>query len=410
MKNIILKKISYYLPDLGQSWLIVLVFIVGGTIFAGAISTPFILLIPNFEDWSSPIIYPLSFVPAVCFVYFMIKNSRQKAAVLIYKTKYLSGKTSKSETQTHQADAQTSRHTDKYRNNHTETTIQKQTHTDTQTNRQASIHADTQINTQTETDNPASMSGETLSTTTSPAYTDQVSTPENNPAIIPTTIEEVMQIIPDSEIDASLPSIPLNKPNFGKLGAILSFILLIPLTLSVSVVTEPIMSWWEMPDFIKKIFENLMGGHIIATALTVAIMAPLLEEWMCRGVIMRGLLYHSGPLKAILWSALIFGAMHLHPWQAVPAFFAGIAIGWVYWRTRSIWAPIFMHFVNNGTSILLTVLYPDLPVDAALKDLIPGNQYYMIYITAIIVLSVIITLMHKKYDKPVIPYKIQSDI
>jgi len=318
------KKISYYLPKLGQSWLIAIIFIFAGQILAGVLIAPLLLLFPEFKDWGQLLMYGLAFVPVAIYVRYMIKNRWQDGAVAIYK------------------------------------------------------------------DSKERYSAETI-------------TP-------PTTVKEVMQIVPDGDIEASLPSIPFNKPNFGKLGALLTFTLLIPLTLSLSIIVEPIMNWWEMPDFLKQVFEDLLSGNMILTFVNVAIMAALLEEWMCRGLIMRGLLYHIGPAKAILWSAFIFGIMHLNPWQFVPAFFMGILLGWVYWRTRSIWAAIFIHFINNGTSVLLTVLYPNFSADSSLRDMIPGKEYYIVYIAAIVTFCAIITLMHKKYDNFIIPDKIPADI
>ena len=331
------KRLSFYLPGLGQSWMFLVVFIVGSLILGVIVMAPLMLLFPNHETWSQALLYPLSFVPIVIFAYYMIKDRWQKGAILVYKEKYLTDKT-----------------------------------------------------TQANSDDAATI-GNRASTAA------------------PTTVKEVMQIVPYSEIEAVLPSIPMNRPNFGKIGAIATFILLIPLTISLSIVIEPVISWWEMPDFIKELFESMMNGNVITTFLTLAIMAPLFEEWLCRGVIMRGLMYNLNPTKAIMWSALIFGVMHMNPWQSVPAFLIGILLGWLYWRTRCIWVPIFVHFINNGSSFLIMIFYPDISMDATIRDLIPGNQYYMLYIVAVILLTTIIALMHKKYDKPVIPAKIPTD-
>ena len=338
------KRLSFYLPGLGQSWMFLIVFIVGSLILGVIVMAPLMLLFPNHETWSQALLYPLSFVPIVIFAYYMIKDRWRKGAILVYKEKYIDKTTKANNDDTTAA------------NDYNATIMQNRV-----------------------------------------------------PVAAPTTVKEVMQIVPDSEIEAVLPSIPMNRPNFGKIGAIATFILLIPLTISLSIVIEPIMSWWEMPDIFKEIFENLMNGNVITTFLTLAIMAPLFEEWLCRGVIMRGLMYNLNPTKAILWSALIFGVMHMNPWQSVPAFLIGILLGWLYWRTRSIWVPIFVHFINNGTSYLISILYPDISMDASIRDLLPGNQYYILYLVAFILLAAIITLMHKNYDKPVIPAKIPTD-
>ena len=330
------KKISYYLPKLGQSWLIILVFAIVGSTLAAFIIAPLMLAKVDFQDYQFLIMYPVTFIPVAVFVYLMIRSKWQETAIELYKKRFLSAKTTIAD--------------------------------------------------------------------------DSVSAEEAVPVKRASSVKEIMEIIPNNEIEAALPSIPFNKPNFGKLGALLSFILLIPLTLSASIVIEPLVSWWEMPESMQKLFENLMGAPVVVTFLTVAIMAPLFEEWMCRGVIMRGLLYHIGPTKAILWSAFIFAFIHMNPWQAIPAFIIGVLLGWIYWRTRSIWAAIFIHFVNNGSAVLLTVLLPNLPSDASYKDVIPDNLYYLVYIAAVVICVATIMLMNKKYDKPTIPDKVQANI
>jgi membrane protease YdiL (CAAX protease family) len=46
-------------------------------------------------------------------------------------------------------------------------------------------------------------------------------------------------------------------------------------------------------------------------------------------------------------SALLFGAMHLNPWQALAAFISGLFYGWLYMRYRTIWMCMFFHGYTN---------------------------------------------------------------
>ena len=62
------------------------------------------------------------------------------------------------------------------------------------------------------------------------------------------------------------------------------------------------------------------------------------------------------PRKAIILSALIFGIMHINPWQATNAFIGGIFYGWIYLRYKSIWLCMLMHAYNN-----ILAFYFDLP-------------------------------------------------
>jgi len=200
------------------------------------------------------------------------------------------------------------------------------------------------------------------------------------------------------------PSLKINNPNFGKLGAGISFIFLFFLVFSINLTTEPLTYWMGTPDFLEQ-FMNQIQDNKLSSFISVVLFAPILEELFCRGIILRGLLHHTSPAKAILLSALMFGIMHLNPWQAIPAFILGLFMGWIYWKTHSLWATIFIHFVNNGFSFIVTIIFPELPTHFGFVDIIPNSYYYLIYAIALIYTVSVILIMNKNYDK-IIPVKI----
>lgn len=67
--------------------------------------------------------------------------------------------------------------------------------------------------------------------------------------------------------------------------------------------------------------------------------ALILVELLFRGIILRGLLMTVTPLKAIFWSSL-FCAILMYPYFAT-FFLIGIMLGWLYWKTRSLFPAIF---------------------------------------------------------------------
>ena len=83
--------------------------------------------------------------------------------------------------------------------------------------------------------------------------------------------------------------------------------------------------------------------------LMLCVAAPVLEELLLRGVLLQGLLrnFPNRPWIAIGQSALIFGVMHLNPPQSVATFGLGLLMGWLYYRTRSLWLCMGVHFLNN---------------------------------------------------------------
>ena len=198
----------------------------------------------------------------------------------------------------------------------------------------------------------------------------------------------------------------INQPHFGKLPAWVFLVLAILALLALSVTIEPTTSFIPMPDSIKAIFEKaFVDSALWDMIVSTCILAPLLEEFLCRGMMLRGMLSHGmKPWKAIFWSALIFAVMHLNPWQSIPAFLIGLLLGWVYWRTHCLWATILLHCVNNSISTFISRLWPDLPIEAGLKDVLPSaTSYWIIYAAATVLLLILLYILHEKTVSPEIP-------
>ncbi len=82
------------------------------------------------------------------------------------------------------------------------------------------------------------------------------------------------------------------------------------------------------------------------------VIAPVTEELVFRGLILRGLLGRWRPAAAILFSAGLFALVHFNPVQAPVALLLGLLTGWLYVRTRSLGLCILAHALNNAASYL----------------------------------------------------------
>lgn len=85
----------------------------------------------------------------------------------------------------------------------------------------------------------------------------------------------------------------------------------------------------------------------------VAITAPIIEEILHRGIILRGFLRHYSPKTAIFLSAFVFAIIHLNPWQFPAALILGLVFGWWFYKTRSLISCIVAHMFNNALPYLL---------------------------------------------------------
>lgn len=107
-----------------------------------------------------------------------------------------------------------------------------------------------------------------------------------------------------------------------------------------------------LSDSEAAMFESMTGG-LGNWVLTCAI-APLVEEMFFRGILLRGMLKRYGSTDAIVYSAFVFGVMHLNVYQFVIAFAVGILAAALYVRTRSLWPGIVLHAGLNTTVTLMT--------------------------------------------------------
>lgn len=116
--------------------------------------------------------------------------------------------------------------------------------------------------------------------------------------------------------------------------------------------------WLE--DFYREImyaFEKMLD-YKVAGFITVCILAPIFEEILFRGILLRGLLQNgTSPIIAIILSSFLFGAAHLNPWQFLGAGFLGAIFGYVYYRTKSLWLVMFLHALNNMISFVMMTKY-----------------------------------------------------
>lgn len=115
------------------------------------------------------------------------------------------------------------------------------------------------------------------------------------------------------------------------------------LFMGFSMLLEPIGIVFTTPEF------ELTSTPInnILTIITTCIAAPILEEWLCRGLIV-GVLKKYGNVFAIVISALLFALLHGNFIQSIPAFFTGMVLAYVTIHSGSLIPAIAIHFINNA--------------------------------------------------------------
>ena len=156
----------------------------------------------------------------------------------------------------------------------------------------------------------------------------------------------------------------------------------------------------EFYEQIMELMKTMTGGPFWSSFLVVAIFAPIFEEWLCRGMVLRGLLTKMKPVWAIVISALFFAVIHANPWQALNAFMIGLLMGYVYYKTGSLILTMIIHFVNNGTSVILSNVESLKDYDYWI-DILGKQQYTLVFIASCVVLAACIAVFSRiKVENP----------
>ena len=102
------------------------------------------------------------------------------------------------------------------------------------------------------------------------------------------------------------------------------------------------LSRWE-----ESLFERHRSASLPAI-VSICVLAPVLEEMLFRGLVLRGFLERFSRWYAIGASAILFGAAHLNIHQFVVGLVLGVLLGWLYERTRSLLPCIALHAGYNA--------------------------------------------------------------
>lgn len=132
----------------------------------------------------------------------------------------------------------------------------------------------------------------------------------------------------------------------------------------------------ELPNWVEKEFDMILADRWGYVA--IGLLAPLSEEIVFRGAILKSLLgvEKLGVWGAIAISAVFFALAHFNPAQMPHAFVIGLLLGWMYWRTGSILPGVAYHWANNSVAYVLYHVYPN--PDMKLIQVFKGSEQHVL--------------------------------
>ncbi|HEY9908551.1 MAG TPA: type II CAAX endopeptidase family protein [Thermosynechococcaceae cyanobacterium] len=142
----------------------------------------------------------------------------------------------------------------------------------------------------------------------------------------------------------------------GLVAALLSF------SLGAFFVSFILLSF-AAPDFVQSVLQGIaqqakpesdfpvvFSG---VNAVVLVIVAPLTEEFLFRGILLQRWATKWNPQTALIVSSIVFGLMHVN---VIGLSLFGLAMGLLYFKTRTLLTPIVCHGLNNAAALGLGLL------------------------------------------------------
>lgn len=186
--------------------------------------------------------------------------------------------------------------------------------------------------------------------------------------------------------------VPSLKLEVGKINPTAILISLLSI-LSISVLCAPLISLLPV-SYMDGMYDSMSGG--LWALGTMLIAAPVLEEYLFRGILQRNLVKSLGRIWGILLASAIFGAVHIVPQQVIMAFLSGIVIGLLYEMLGSITSVIFVHILNNGIAYLM-YLYLGRGIDYGELFDLSGGEYLVMYLVCGLFVLLMVGMVVRKF-------------
>lgn len=101
----------------------------------------------------------------------------------------------------------------------------------------------------------------------------------------------------------------------------------------------------------RELTELATGWWFVLLALLVVVGAPIVEELVYRGLIQGGLSPRFGVVRALVFTAVMFTIVHLHPVEFPGLFAFALVLGWCRIRTGSLGLAIVTHIAFNAAGL-----------------------------------------------------------
>lgn len=148
-------------------------------------------------------------------------------------------------------------------------------------------------------------------------------------------------------------------------------------------------------NFTDRLLEVDTLWGLLFNLIVIALIPALGEELTFRGVIQQGLIKGvRNPHVGIFLASGIFSFIHLQFYGFFPRMFLGLLLGYLFYYSGSLWVPILMHFVNNGSAVVIAYLEHKGLIETSAEEFGATDNVFLIIGSFVITIAIIILIRY----------------
>jgi membrane protease YdiL (CAAX protease family) len=115
----------------------------------------------------------------------------------------------------------------------------------------------------------------------------------------------------------------------------------------------------EMAYGIQRMMQMDSVLDFLTMGLTVAVIAPVVEEMLFRGFFQRFFEAKRGVTSGVMIASALFAVYHFNIYWLIPILLMATVMGAMAWRAESVIPTIVVHLTNNSLGLLAANVYPN---------------------------------------------------
>lgn len=136
--------------------------------------------------------------------------------------------------------------------------------------------------------------------------------------------------------------------------------------------------------------------------LIIALLPAIGEELLFRGALQPLLIKTTKNKHLGIWlGAILFSAMHMQFYGFLPRLLMGATFGYLYYWSKNLWLPIFAHFINNGSAVVMAYLIGIEKLDKSAEN-IGANSVPIVLVSALVTSSILFYFFKSRKKESVV--------